>query len=104
MASWRFQSAIVVLLLFLTVFQRLSSSTFSIKRRPSHLSSPMASSIPSRSPGGSYLRLGGPYQFLSALEITWRDRQQFLQSKGSCFVRASVLDRLSLGYRNLLAS
>ncbi|KAN0131631.1 Protein kinase-like domain containing protein [Lactarius tabidus] len=35
----------------------------------------MASSRPSRS-------RGGPYQSLSELEITWRDRQQFLQSKG----------------------
>ena len=42
---------------------------------PPNLSSRMASSRPTRSQGG-------PYQSLSALEITWRDRQQFLQSKG----------------------
>lgn len=35
----------------------------------------MASGVPSQS-------RGGPYQSLSELEITWRDRQQFLQSKG----------------------
>ncbi|KAH8987869.1 kinase-like domain-containing protein [Lactarius akahatsu] len=30
----------------------------------------------------SYLDPGGPYQALSSHEITWRDRQQFLESKG----------------------
>lgn len=30
----------------------------------------------------SLLGPGGPYQSLSSYEITWRDRQQFLESKG----------------------